>query len=428
MSDQFLAAAPKQIVVSEDDKKKMLQNTIYHLTNQQAFYGQLLQEITVKYSSMVPTAGITYNVKAQQYEIYVNADFFAALKPKERIAVFHHEILHFTNKHLFRLPFLDKAIPDEEKKKYNIAGDMAINQYINHLPEGCVDVKQWKLDDGSLFPTLQSMEAYYSLIKEEAKKQQESNDNKAKGQGSGSKGNVNEMMDKFKDFDQHCWDSLDEETKKQMLDEAKKILKRTIEKTSYNHSNVPESIKDLLQEIEGLSAGINYKQILKNIIKKTVSSVDRETTWKKPNRRYGMYSPGTKIGNTPNLSMYVDTSGSISHVELNEFLQIISGFLKVGSRNCWLGLWHTELYYKKKYKLNQELNKEELQSGGTDLTQALEDIKKSNPNLSIILTDGYYSDVTIKIPGEVLWVISRGGNVDHPMRHLGKTILLDKLS
>lgn len=413
---------------TELDKKNALQNTIYRLTLSEAFYGNLLQELTIKYTSMIPTAGITFNQKASQYEIYINPNFFLSMTNEQRVAVFQHEVLHFTNKHLFRLPFLDANTSNEEKKIYNIAGDMAINQYIKDLPKGCVDIKEWKMDDGSPFLTYQNMEHYHDLIKDEMKKQKENGKDQGEGKGGDkTKGNTNEQMHAFRDFDKHMWDSLDEETKKKMLEEAKKIVKRTIEKTSFSHSVVPDSVKDLLEEIDKLSFGINYKQILKSVLKKTVCSADREATWKRPNKRYGVFSQGTKTGNLPQLSQYVDCSGSISINEMNEFFNILSGFLKVGSRNCVLGLWHTSLFYRKKFKLNGQLNKEDLESGGTDVTCVLEDIKKTNPNLAIILTDGYYSESSVKTTSEIIWIISKGGNKDHPMKHIGKTIMLEHL-
>lgn len=415
------------VVITEDNKKKALQSAIYHLTNQQPFYGSLLQELTVKYTDFIPTAGITYNTKQQQYEIYINPNFFLSMTNEERVAVFHHEVLHFTNKHLFRLPFTDKAVSNEDKQLFNIAGDMAINQYITGLPKECVDVKTWKQNDGTPFPTFKNMEEYHDLIKQEDKKQKEQNGKAEKGDGEPSKGNVPDKLSKYKSFDEHFWDNVDEETKKKMLEEAKKIVQRTVEKTSYSHSAVPDSIKDLLQELDTLAAGINYKQLLKACIKRTVSCVDRESTWKKPNKRYGAYSPGTKVGALPLLTCYIDTSGSISITELNSFLHIMSEFLKVGSRYCQLGLWHTNLYYKKKYKLHGELEKDNLQSGGTALQCVLEDIKKSNPNLAIILTDGYYENTNVKTNNEIIFIISVGGNKDHPLKHVGKTILLENL-
>lgn len=417
----------KPVIIPEADKKKALESALYYLQSQQPFYGSLMQEITIKYMSLIPTACITFNPKQEQYEIYLNPEFFVlGLTADERVAVLHHEILHFTNKHLFRLPFMNAK--EEDRKLYNMAGDMAINQYISPLPEGCIDVKQWHYYDNNgnktAFPVYKNMESYYDLLKEEEKKEAKGDDKKHyKGKGGASA----EQFGKYKEFDKHDWDQLSEEDKEKMLNEAKKIIKRTIEKTQFGHSSVPDGIKDLLEEIEGLTATLNYKNILKKAIKRTVSVAERENSWNRRNKRYGAYSPGTRVGNLPKLGMYADTSGSISHKELNEFLQIISNFLQVGTRECMLNLWHTELYYKKKYKLRQTITREDVQSGGTDIGCVMADIHKNKPDMSIVLTDGYYDTSSITPTGEVIFIISHGGNENHPMRHVGKTIPLDKL-
>ncbi|MCJ7641832.1 MAG: hypothetical protein MUO29_08070 [Desulfobacterales bacterium] len=56
-------------------------------------------------------------------------------------------------------------------------------------------------------------------------------------------------------------------------------------------------------------------------------------------------------------------------------------------------------------------------------------IADTRPDLAIILTDGYYSDVDVEkwLPNGVkfpqcLFIISRGGTKDHPLTRLGKTI------
>lgn len=403
-------------MISNDDQQKALQSALYYLCSSQPFYGSLLQELTLRYTSHVPTAGITFDKTQTQFEVLLNPEFFCTLDLDQRVAVLHHEILHFTNQHLFRLPFLTSS--EEERSLYNIAGDMSINQYIPNLPAGVVDVKDWfeespgktKKDPPvkTPFPTLQSMETYYELLK----------NNK-----DANKKNFKE----HKPFDVHDWEALDSETKSKMLEETKKILNRTIEKTSYSHSTVPNSIKDLLEEIEVLGSAINYKQILKQVIKRNVSATDRTSTWNRPNKRYGVAAPGTKIGMLPKLSMYCDTSGSISHTELNEFLNIVDGFLGTGVRECTLVLWHTGIYYKKKYRISQTLTKQEIESGGTAIDCVLGDIKKHSPNLSIILTDGHYDSSTITPTSEILWIISRGGNMNHPLKKLGKTITLEGL-
>lgn len=403
--NELVPVEPKE-KVDNHTKKICLESAIRNLIKDDPFHGIMLQCINIKYTEIIPTAAITFNPKASQYEVMLNPNFFCGLEVNQRVAVLFHEILHFTNKHLFRLPFLT-ATP-EDRKLYNIAGDMSINQYIRHLPDGCVDVKMWKMDDGNQFPLLKSMEEYYNLLKTQTK-------------------NNKKTMDGYKEFDQHMWDALTEEEKETMLKEAKKLIQRTIEKSVYAHSTMPEHIKDLLNEIETLATGINYRNLLKKAIKKTISAMDRDGTWVRPNKRYGVMAKGTKLGALPSINQYADTSGSISRTELNAFLNVMSGFLKAGTKKCMLGLWHTELYYKKQFRLNSQIAEDALQSGGTCVESVIKDINKALPNLSIILTDGYYEDCKIKPKAEIIWVISKGGNKEHPMKQYGKTILLDKI-
>jgi hypothetical protein len=56
-------------------------------------------------------------------------------------------------------------------------------------------------------------------------------------------------------------------------------------------------------------------------------------------------------------------------------------------------------------------------------------ILEDKPDLSIILTDGCYGDVPVEgwlRPGEkfpqLLWIISKDGDVNHPLKRFGETI------
>jgi predicted metal-dependent peptidase len=68
--------------------------------------------------------------------LYYNVDFFNTgdgktwgLSRDERIAVLEHEVLHILNKHLVRTEGRNHYI-------FNVANDLAINQFIEHLPSG----------------------------------------------------------------------------------------------------------------------------------------------------------------------------------------------------------------------------------------------------------------------------------------------------
>lgn len=401
---------PNLPTVDNATKKRCLESAIHYLMDLQPFYGTMLQCMNISYSTLIPTACIYYNDKEDFYEILLNDHFFCGLELEQRIAVLHHEILHFTNKHLFRLPFINAK--EEDRQMYNVAGDMAINQFIQDLPKGCIDVKEWKDDKGNPFPLFRGMEEYYDLIKNNPKQYQ-----KKRGEGKG------DTLD-----DHGMWEKLSEADKKKMLDEAKKLIQRTVEKTVFGGSLVPDSVKDLLQEIDTLAKGINYKQILRNAIKRTVSVAERESTWKKPSKRFNNYAPGSRLGSLPLLSVFIDTSGSISHTEMNDFLGVMNSFLKAGSRRCKLSLWHTDVYHSKNYKLNQKIKKDEIQSGGTDIRCVMDNIVKNNPNLAVVLTDMYF-DMPKKLPKgtEIIFIVSKGGNKSLPVPKGYKVIYLDNL-
>src|ERR1017187_6295619 len=94
----------------DNKTKELIQGSTYYTITQDPFLGGLVQELTVKFNeTQVPTAGITFNKKMSKYELYLNPKWFSTLKLEERSAVLLHEVMHFTNKHLFRLPLDRKS-------------------------------------------------------------------------------------------------------------------------------------------------------------------------------------------------------------------------------------------------------------------------------------------------------------------------------
>lgn len=386
---------------------KEIQKSIFNILLKEPFFGLLLQEINIRVTLAIPTAGMSYDKKLQKFFVYINPEFFInTLSEPEREAVLIHELLHFLHRHIFDLRMPEDWSTKDNKIKANLAMDMAINQYIQNLPKSCVNVNDWKMDDGTPFPKLKPFEVYYQLIKDSNGKE-------------GSKSNTNEpTYDKYvgqdgESLDQHDFDSLTDEEKKEALKEAKKTLQRTIEKSSYGHSIVPDYVKDILQELDTLIERINYKTLLQSYIKKSLSLFERTGTWNKPSRKFGYYAKGTKVGELPKVEFYIDSSGSISHTEINEFLSVIDGILKIGQKKCQLHKWHTAVYNSQRYKNGMRLNESDLESGGTDVDPVITMINKSAADLSIILTDGFFDLPRVKTKNQnILWVISKNGNTD----------------
>ena len=461
MSDRRRTTISKELLDKEfvpvEEKSRALATGIYNVTKTAPFLGSVLQCLNIMYSHMIPTAGIMFNTDAKRWDMYVNPKFFCHrlnnVQPEPghtkeqagdyaRRAILLHEISHITNKHPFRVPFL--KISSRKRHLMNIAADMAINQYIKNVPMGCaqcppfdiqnyqacknedccgrcIDIKDFfDVDEktGAKTPWKENMtmEYYYEQL---LKKLEDPDDNED-GDGGNAGGGANHG-NLPGTIDEHMWDGAAEE--KDMLEATEDLIKRAMIKQKLSYDELPSSIRELLMEITSRKNELDYRSMILAAIKRSASGHDRKHSWTRKSRRFGNKAPGTKVSDLPKLNMYLDTSGSISIEELNEFLDIVDNFLKAGSRKCRINLFNTENYYSTEYKLGDRLDKSQVQMGGTCLKNSFEDIAKRRPDLAVFVTDGCYGDVefekmvppTSKFP-QTLFIISREGTKDHPMK------------
>jgi predicted metal-dependent peptidase len=363
----------------------------------------------------MPTAGIMFDAKSKNFMLYINPTIFVdKWNFLERKAVLIHELFHVTFKHVFfdTPEHIDRA-------RLNIAMDLVINQYIKNLPEGCMIISNFKDASGKDFPKNSTTENYYALLENATMK------NPDKGNGKGDRLNVSDMIKNGQapEFDTHDW-NMSEEDAKEKLEAVRDLMKRAMQKASNSHTKVPDSIREMLQEIDSKLAKLDYKAILLSTLKKSMPSRDIRKTWKRPSRRLGDIAQGNTIGIMPKIEVLIDTSGSISVEEANEFLKIVDNFLNVGVDKATIHLFHTSVYHSQRVKRNCKVEKDTFQSGGTDLTEAFSKVIKSKPDLVIVLTDGYWSmpEVNLKKIPQSVFVISKDGTVDHPMKKMGKTV------
>lgn len=452
MSSRIRPSVTKDLMDKEfvpvEKKTQCLATAIYNTSKTHPFLGSVLQCLTIQYGHNLPTAGIMFNTDAKRWDMLVNPHFFCnKLDDNQRKAVLIHELSHITHKHPLRVPFL--KISARKRMLMNIAADMAINQFIKDLPSGCpqcppidsgqpcqndmcpgrcIDVKDYhdvdeKTQVKTQWPVNQTMENYYERLVRRFDDPDEDNN----GDGEGNAGGGTETGDLPQTIDEHMWDGAAEE--KDMLDATEELVKRAMVKARLSYDDLPGSVKELLDDIKVRRAELNYKALILSAMKRHAAGHDRKHTWTRKSKRFGFKSPGTKVGELPRLELHLDTSGSVSIEELNEFLEIVDQFLKVGARKCNLSFFHTELYGRQSYKMGTKISRDQIQSGGTDLKQTLQDIFQRKGDLSIIITDGCYSDVNVEEwmkPGQqfpqVLWIISKGGTADHPLKRIGNTV------
>jgi predicted metal-dependent peptidase len=198
------------------------------------------------------------------------------------------------------------------------------------------------------------------------------------------------------------------------------LLQNASIQTEKKRGTVPGHIKDHLIEISKLEPPkFNWKQYMRRFTGASTKVYTKKIK-RKENRRYSE-NPGLKIKMKQHMLLGIDTSGSVSDSELQEFMNEITHIYKCGVDvtiiQCDTTIRSIEPFNpKKEFKVHGR--------GGTEFDPVLE---YYNANLQkytslVYFTDGECS-TSVKPKGNTLWVLSEqsGMNEDLP----GKVIKLE---
>lgn len=278
------------------------------------FYGLFLVGLNKVYTDKIPTAGVSQHGIGVQ--LAVNPDFFTDLNDKHRIGLLKHELLHISFGHLL--------IRDQysDKKLFNIAADLEINQYIDddYLPDGGITMNSFPELD---LPARAGTKIYYDLL-EQARE-------------NGSCPSLDELMDQMDgstSYDHSTWDDfedLPEAEKKLIQKQVEHQLKENAEMTEKRCGNIPGELADLIQRLRHVEPPkFDWKGYLRRFVGNS-SIVYTKKLRRKYNKRY-FENPGLKIKFKNHICVGVDTSGSVSQSELNEFFSELNHMHKTGHK------------------------------------------------------------------------------------------------
>lgn len=410
-----------------------IERVIYKMYKDEAvaFIGNTLQCMTIKLVEYIPTAGVMFNKEIKQFELLVNEKWFDSLPTDEqRVALLVHELNHIFFKHVF-IP--QEIVLAKNKTKINISMDLVINQLIKNLPEEAFTIDKIKDKNKKPFPPNLTFEGYYDLLDDATMQVPDCSGDHSGGQNGpkcdgscsgrngdkkpGKKGTKEVKVSDYyeeKPFDGHQWSEAEHQ---EAMEASRDLIKRSMQKASQSSTKVPGYIQEALEDINTNLSKLNYKELLMKALRASLPSKDIEKTWKRPSRRLGDIAKGNISGKMPKLQTHIDTSGSISIIEANEFLKITNNFMTVGVAKADLYLWHTSIYHHEKIKKNFQMDRKVFQSGSTDLNPSIKHIHKTKPDLAIILTDGYIGGVDIPkgFNTPLVVVISKGGDVKNEL-------------
>ena len=353
------------------------------------FYGLFLISLNKELDKNIPTACVTpdnINVKLK-----VNPEFWGTLDDKTKLGILKHELLHVAFFHLNNWDRFDN------KRVYNMAADLEINQYINSDMKG----EAWDgLEiDGPNFAPLnlkprKGTGYYYGKLIEEIENNPE--------------GDIAKMAEEGGSFviDVEGSEGMSEAEKKliaKQIDHQLKEIAENLEKKGRGRGLIPGEMKDYIDSLfEVVEPVIDWKSYLRRFNSMSTMIYTKKTR-RKPNRRFNS-GPALKIKPKKRTLVAIDTSGSVSNEDLKEFFNEIQHIYKSGTYVDIIEC-DTKIHRVYEYKGIKE-NIEVQGRGGTDfepVMQYLNQHKTSYANL-IYLTDGECVSPETQPIKPILWV------------------------
>ena len=375
--------------------QELVSRTTKTLIFSEPFYGLFLIGLNKEYITTIPTAGVSKrNIGVQ---LSINPEFFTELSEDHRYGLIKHEILHISFGHMVMRDLYS------DKKLFNIAADLEINQYIanHHLPEGGLML-------GS-FPELNLPEragtkTYYDLLQQ--------------AREDGTCPSLDNLMSQMDGNSQYChagWDEIEdlsEADKKLLQKQIEHQIKESAEQTQKKHGTVPGELAELINRLLNPEPPkFDWKGYLRRFVGNS-SIVYTKKLRRKYNKRYSA-NPGLKIKFKNHILVGVDTSGSVNSEELKEFFSELTHMHKTGHK-ITVAQCDTELKSVKEFNPNKDW--EIHGRGGTSFQPVIDHYneKKGRYTALVYLTDGE-AYTPEDCPKNTLWVHSSVSSINEEL-------------
>ena len=390
------------------DKQQSLSKISKELMLKEPYYGFFLIMLNKVWRKDLPTAGVSKN--GINFQLAINEEFWTGLSEMHQMGLLKHELLHIAFGHLTSFKSF------KNHRLANIAMDMEINQYIDKdwLPKGGIDIDDY--EDLNL-DRKAGCRYYYDKLNQF---QEEKDKNGSCG---------NEDMDKLLDQvangegpDHSTWgefEDLSEAEQKLIEKQLQKVLSDAKEQTVKKRGNIPGEIEGVIVIEEIVAPKFDWRGYIRRFTGVSTKVFTKKIR-RKENRRYEE-NPGLKIKMRQHMLLAIDTSGSVSNAELQEFMGEIHHIYKAGV-DVTIMQCDTSIRSIEAYKGKNEINV--VGRGGTEFDPVLDYYNANQKKYTslVYFTDGEcYTSVVPK--GNVLWVLSERSSMNKSLP--GRVIKLE---
>ena len=342
-------------------------------------------------SSELPTLAVD-----DGWRMYYNQEFVLKQLPEVLATMVLHEAMHCVLRHGPRFLALNQE--QAQHPIWNLAGDAPINETLDEsgMPWGDFDpvryenLKKYKVNSGMSTET-----AYFAMLKylESHPEERSAGNDCGSVMGGGQRSyEIPRSSEQAPSVKRDHQDVIRDRVAQDILNHV----------GSKGIGSVPGSLLRWANEL--LNPQISWRQALAGTFRTSLATVlgRKDYTYTRPSRRQGAMTnpnfeiilPAMRKPTPPPIAVIIDTSGSISSKELNEFLAEVAGIAKSNGISQGLTIIPCDAAIGEIQKLRSISDIANLKmtgGGGTDLTIGIDAATqlKQVPRIIIVFTDGY---------------------------------------
>lgn len=343
------------------------------MDKQYIFYAHIIAATRLNIDNNFPApAGVAFIGGC--FNLFINMNMFKEYSLQERKGILVHEALHIVLNHVGR-------VKNKRKQVWNMAADIAINQFIKDLPKGALTCDQFSLEEKL------SSENYYSHLRKKVDDKEITifeKDGKLYAQVKDKNGT------KIYEIDPHSADELSDDSATQEI--INMVRDRIVEHAeNKSRGNMPSDISEMINKMR--SRKVNWKRYIKNELSNPKEEV--EETIKRRNRRFmnRIEVKGFQKQFSASGIVIIDTSGSVPSDFLAKTIGELSSICM--QMNCDLKIIQVDTEVKEVKAFNPKGSTFNVKGrGGTFLYPAVEYINKNKlqANFAVVITDGECED------------------------------------
>ena len=361
------------------------------------FYGLFLLGLSKVIDRSVDTACV--RKRGINCELVINPDYWDSQDDTQQMNLLCHEVYHIVFQHMF----LWDSFPNKEV--LGLATDCEVNSYLNNLDNSWVTPSIWNL------PLRQGTKFYYEEIIKQS--QQQSNNENSCSNNDGLK-TKDDHSQWGKDFHE-CSNA-----EKQLIqNQINNQIKTAAEQTIKMRGTIPAELQEIVNELLKPKPRIfDWKAFFRRMLG-SIYDINIKKTRRKESIRFPG-AAGIKHKKKVSILVAVDTSGSISNKELEDFFSEITYIYKAGAR---ITILECDARISANYEYTGKWNGKVHGRGGTDFQPVIDYYRNNKKDYAALVyfTDGECS-IPENVPMDTIWVITSEG--DHNKEYPGRTLFI----